>query len=139
MNSPINKKTGHPLAPSRQLLATWVVAAWEKVPEDLVKKACLVCAYTDIKDIDKKATSKALVQYSSHDLGSLVESIAGSGAMMAWIDDANDPVEFSEEEDEDNNLNDVKYDESVEEVQVEDNEGRGDGENIYDKYFGSSI
>ena len=55
--------------------------------------------------------------------------------MMAWIDDANDPVEFYEEEDKDNNLNDVKYDESIEEVQVEDNEGRGDGENIYDKYF----
>ena len=80
------------------------------------------------------------MQYFSHDLGSLVESIEGSDVIMAWIDDANDPVEFSEEEDEDNNLNDDKDDESVEEVQVEDNEGsladgnvHGDGENIYDK------
>ena len=46
---------------------------------------------------------------------------------------------------EDNNLNDEKDDESVEEVQVEDNEVsladgnvQGDGENIYDKYFDSS-
>ena len=105
---------GHPLAPSRQLLATWVVAAWQKVPEDLVKKAWLVCGYTEIKDPEKKATSEAFVQYSSHDLGSLVESIEGSDAVMAWIDDANDPVEFSEEEDEDNNINDDKDDESVE-------------------------
>ena len=82
------------------------MSAWEKVPEDLVKKAWLVCGYTEIKDPEKKATSEAFVQYSSHDLGSHVESIAGSDAMMAWIDDANDPVDFSEEEDEDKNLND---------------------------------
>ena len=95
MTAPIHEKTGHPFDPSRQLLATWVVAVWEKVSEDLVKKAWLFCGYTYIKDLKKKATSEALVQYSSHDLGSLIESIAGSDAMMEWIDDANDPVDFS--------------------------------------------
>ena len=69
LTAPIHDKTGHPLAPYRQLLATWVVAAWEKVPIYIVKKAWLVCGYTEIKDLKKKATSEALVQYSSHDLG----------------------------------------------------------------------
>ena len=85
------------------------------------------------------------MKYISPNLGSLVESIAGSDTIMEWIDDANNPVGFSEEEDEDNNLNDDKDDEYFEEVQVEDNEGsladdnvHGDGENIYDKYFDSS-
>ena len=37
LQAPINPITEHPLAPSRQLLTQWVVAAWEQVPEDLIK------------------------------------------------------------------------------------------------------
>ena len=33
LNAPTNPKTGHPLAPSRQLLAQWIVKAWAKVPK----------------------------------------------------------------------------------------------------------
>ena len=33
LNAPANPKTGHPLAPFRQLLAQWIVKAWAKVPK----------------------------------------------------------------------------------------------------------
>ena len=39
LNAPTNPKTGHPLAPSRQLLAQWIVKAWAKVPKEPVQKS----------------------------------------------------------------------------------------------------
>ena len=33
LNVPTNPKTSHPLAPSRQLLAKYIVKAWAKVPK----------------------------------------------------------------------------------------------------------
>ena len=39
LNAPTNPKTGHPLAPSRQLLAQWIVKAWAKVPKEPVRKS----------------------------------------------------------------------------------------------------
>ena len=38
LNAPTNPKTGHPLAPSRQLLAQWIVKAWAKVQKEPVRK-----------------------------------------------------------------------------------------------------
>lgn len=43
-------KTGYPLPPSRQLLSTWVVEAWSKIPESLVQKAFTACGYYDHQD-----------------------------------------------------------------------------------------
>ena len=39
LNAPTNPKTGHPLAPSRQLLEQWIVKAWAKVPKEPVRKS----------------------------------------------------------------------------------------------------
>ena len=39
LNAPTNPKTGHPMAPSHQLLAQWIVKAWAKVPKELVQKS----------------------------------------------------------------------------------------------------
>ena len=39
LNAPNNPKTGHPLSPSCQLLAQWIVKAWAKVPKELVRKS----------------------------------------------------------------------------------------------------
>ena len=38
LNAQTNPKTGHPMAPSRQLLVQWIVKAWAKVPKELVWK-----------------------------------------------------------------------------------------------------
>ena len=39
------------MAPSRQLLATWTVKAWEKVPEELVRKSFTVWGYRTKEEI----------------------------------------------------------------------------------------
>ena len=102
LTAPVNKKTGHPLAPSRQLLAQWVVQAWEKVPEELIRKAWVVSGYKDVEKLQDAATSQELVEYSNEELGTIVENIAGDDAMDAWQDDANDPdPPFPEDEDSD--------------------------------------
>ena len=45
LNALTNPKTGHPLAPYRQLLAQWIVKTWAKVPKELVQKSWEVCGY----------------------------------------------------------------------------------------------
>ena len=90
LNAPINEKTGHPYAPSCQLLAQWVVQAWDRISEDLVRKAWAVCGYRPVEDLEGEATSDAVVEYSQQELGTIVERIMGDDARMAWIDEANE-------------------------------------------------
>ena len=52
-----------------------------------------------MKDLENEAASTELVQWTSQDKGSLIEKLAGDDAMMAWIDEANDPEEFSDDDD----------------------------------------
>ena len=41
----LNYKTGAPIAPNMNILSTWIVEAWEKVPEELVRKSWTACGY----------------------------------------------------------------------------------------------
>ena len=99
--APMNETTGHPYPPSRQLLAQWLVQAWKRVPESLIKKAWDVAGYRSIENLEKEAVSDAIVDYSKQDLGSIVEELGGEDAMMAWIDDANEREDFSDDSDSD--------------------------------------
>lgn len=83
--------SGHPYAPSCQLLAQWVVAAWKKVPEELVRRSWEVSGYRSVEELEREVAAAALVEYSRQDLGAFVERIAGREGIDAWIDDANDP------------------------------------------------
>ena len=38
LDSPVKPTTGHPLIPSRQLCAIWLIKAWDQVPETLIKR-----------------------------------------------------------------------------------------------------
>ena len=69
LTAPINAKNGIPKTPSRQLLATWVVEAWDKVPETLCKKAWEVCGYKPEHDTDATNTSTDIVENTEDDLG----------------------------------------------------------------------
>ena len=100
LNAPISDKTGHLYPPSRQLLAIWVVDEWRQVPKELVRKAWVVSGYKEIKKLQEDATSNKMIQYLAQELGSIVESIAGDDAMMAWQEDVNDPDTYFEEDDE---------------------------------------
>ena len=50
MTAPVGN-TGNPQAPSRQLLSTWVVKAWDLIPEELVRKSWTACDYKSEKDL----------------------------------------------------------------------------------------
>ena len=107
MNTPTNPKTGHPLAPSRQLLTQWIVKAWAKVPKELVWKSWEVCGYKSTEDIsnEEETTSVAVINYSQEQLVTMIENIAGDDGRMAWIDEANGHQPVFPKED-----NDVSWD-----------------------------
>ena len=87
LNSPTNSKTGNPVAPSCQLLAQWVVVAWEK-PHALVKKAWVVCGYQSQEELTKETGGNtSIVSYSSQELGSIIEKVAGEDAAMHFLYD----------------------------------------------------
>ena len=91
MNAPTNPKTGHPLTPSCQLLAQWIVKAWANVPNEPVQKSWEVCGYKSTEDLsnEEETESVAVIDYSQEHLGTMIENIAGDDARMAWIDEAN--------------------------------------------------
>ena len=57
-----------------------------KIPGGLVRKPWIVSGYTGVDKLHEKAAHEEMVQYSSQELGSMVEKIADDDAMMAWID-----------------------------------------------------
>ena len=66
LNAPTYPNTGHPLAPSRQLLAQWIVKAWAKVQKELVQKLWEVCGYKSTEDLsnEEETASVAVINYS---------------------------------------------------------------------------
>ena len=92
LNAPTNPNTGHPLAPSHQLLAQWIVKAWAKVPKELVQKSWEFCGYNSTEDLsnEEETASVAFITYSQEQLGTMIENIDGNDARMEWIDEAND-------------------------------------------------
>ena len=54
LNALTNPKTGHPLAPSHQLLAQWIVKAWAKDPKLPVRKSWEVCGYKSTEDLSNE-------------------------------------------------------------------------------------
>ena len=47
LTAPENPQTGNPIPPSRQLCSTWVLAAWEAVPEEIIYKSWIIGGYKD--------------------------------------------------------------------------------------------
>ena len=107
LNVPTNPNTGHPLAPSRQLLAQWIVKAWAKVPKELVRKSWEVSGYKSTEDLinEEEMAGVTVINYSHEQLGTMIENISGDYAIMAWIDEANDRQPIFTKED-----NDVSWD-----------------------------
>ena len=53
LQCPVNDK-GHQITPSRQLCATWVVNAWEKVRPELIRKAWQLANYKSVDEIERE-------------------------------------------------------------------------------------
>ena len=107
MNALTNPKTGHPLAPSCQLLAQWIVKAWAKVTKELVRKSWEVCGYKSTEDLsnEEETASVEVISSSQEQLCTMIENIARDDTRMAWIDEANDRQPVFPKED-----NDVNWD-----------------------------
>ena len=45
LTATLNSKTGVPIAPTRQILSTWIVESWGKIPEELVSNTWTACGY----------------------------------------------------------------------------------------------
>ena len=72
INAPVHPSTGHPFVPSRQLCATWIVKAWERVPEALVKKAWVVGNYAPFEKLQSQdfneSISNEIVNYGQNEI-----------------------------------------------------------------------
>ena len=60
LNAPTNPNTGHPLAPSCQLLAQWIVKAWDKVPKEPLRKLWEVCGYKSTEDLSNEEETESV-------------------------------------------------------------------------------
>ena len=101
--TPLNKKNGNPLPPSCQLLANWVVLAWNKISPALVVKACEVCRYKTQKQLKRDAADMgAIAVWSPKSLGAEVKIAAGHDALTHFLHDVENFPEpmFPEDKDE---------------------------------------
>ena len=80
---------GNPKPPSRQLLATWVVKAWEKIPEQLVRKAWIACGYQTEEQLCSKTLGQMVVWDENAIMKNLAE-ICGDDAVTHYRSEEND-------------------------------------------------
>ena len=88
ISAPTNPDTGHPKPPSRQLCAQWVVAAFDKIPEELIRKAWLVCGYKtqeQIKLEERNNSLNSVALYLYEDAISELAAAAGGGDIGASV------------------------------------------------------
>ena len=86
LNAPGNPVTGHPFTPSRQLCATWLVAAWERVPEDLVRKAWTVGNYKTFEELQQspgeESSENDIVIYNQNNIVEIIAEVENSDDLI---------------------------------------------------------
>ena len=103
LTAPVHPTSGAPLPPSRQQMASWVILAWDKVPEELCAKAWTACGY---KTKDQLCGDKetALVEWTDKQVDVMVEKLIGSTNSVTYSADielVSPDAEHPEEEDSD--------------------------------------
>lgn len=87
LSAPINATTGAPLPPSHQQMASWVVQAWDKVPEELCAKAWTACGYKTRDELSGD-NETAIVAYTDEEVGRMVERMIGLDNYVNFRSDA---------------------------------------------------
>ena len=87
LTAPINMETEAPVPPTRQQMASWVVEAWEKIPEELCAKAWVACGYKP-KDQLGGDRETAVVPYTDEQVQRMVEKSIGEDAFVNFCHDA---------------------------------------------------
>lgn len=91
---------GHPIIPSRQLCATWVVEAWEQVPESLICKAWELAKYKSIDEIEREDNgSKEIEKLSQKDIVDAIAPVVDERILFNYFNEDNvyDVDEFDDE------------------------------------------
>src|SRR5210317_299623 len=88
LRAPVNDK-GTPLPPSRQQLATWVVEAWDKIPEEMVRKSWTSCGYTPEGEISFSGRGQ-IVPWTKDEVRAMVKEYCGQDAADFLLDEEND-------------------------------------------------
>ena len=117
LTAPINEKTGQIISPTRQLSAQWVVKAWEKIPEEMIRKVWDVCGYKKISEIQNieqfcNKETTVVTQYSSDEIVSVMEKARGKEAMQLIRDPENEVDEAQYDSEETENDDDGTWDAS---------------------------
>ena len=89
LTAPTNEK-GHPLIPSRQLCATWVVQAWEKVPEELICKAWDLANYKTVEEISlENCSRREITQFAQQDIVKTLGPVVDETVLMHYLAEDN--------------------------------------------------
>ena len=95
LTAPVNPNSGAPYPPTRQMVANWVVQAWEKVPEELCRKSWTHCGYKAQSELGRGGE---IVHYTENETSLMVQRIIGDDAFTGLDDEeitcAVDPMEF---------------------------------------------
>ena len=88
ISAPSNDK-GQPISPTRQICPTWVGKAWNKVPEELVRKFWGVCGYKNIDDFQnvQGSINQSIAEFD----GSRIVQIMESDGVPESITSLDDP------------------------------------------------
>ena len=87
LSAPLTEK-GTPLAPSRQQLATWVVEAWDKIPEEMVRKSWTACGYTPEGEISFPDRGQ-IVPWTEDAVHAMVKEFCGQEGLDHLCDEEN--------------------------------------------------
>ena len=87
------------MSTSWQLVAFWLVNAWDRVTEDLVRKAWEVTGYQSVDDLGGEGSIVTMVNYDEAELGSIMENISSDYRRMVWIYHGNHTEEPCPDED----------------------------------------
>jgi len=86
LNIPVNPVTGHPFVPSCQRCSTWVLAAWERVPEDLVRKAWTVGNYKTFEELQQspgeESSENDIVIYNQNNIIEIIAEVENSDDLI---------------------------------------------------------
>ena len=91
LTAPMNEKTGHPLPPTRQLCAQWVVSAWEAIPDKLIRKAWTTLGYKSMDEAGNMGLGcRIVILFDKNRVKSLLERYMGPDAVLFLDDPEND-------------------------------------------------
>ena len=85
--APVTEK-GTPEAPSRQQLATWVVQAWDKIPEEMVRKSWTACGYTPEEELSFSDKGQ-VVLWTEDEVHKMVKQYCGQEGLDHLLDEEN--------------------------------------------------